>query len=74
MGNMIEADEEPSPPYYGRYGERRQRPLYLSRRAARNQGGYTGNSTGSFGANDARLEARNARAFFDRYPDAKRIG
>jgi hypothetical protein len=74
LGGMVEEDEAECPPYYGKYGKNGRDPLDYSGKEKRNQGGYQGASTGSFGATDERLRSRSERAFFTRYPDAERIG
>jgi hypothetical protein len=70
LGGMVEEDEEPSPPFYGKYGENVKGPLDFSSKEKRNQGYFQG-------ARDSRLRTPSARAvdaYNTRFPDAERIG
>jgi hypothetical protein len=69
LGGMVEEDEEPSPPFYGKYGERVKGPLDFTSKERRFQGGYRGGA-------DAQLRMPSARAvnaFYARFPDAERL-
>src|ERR1700722_16887749 len=69
LGGMIEEDEDPSPPFYGKYGQNVKGPLDFSSKEKRNQGYFQG-------ARDSRLRTPSARAvdaYNTRFPDADRL-